>query len=122
MTKLAVASLTILALLVTAASAATPEKGASYEGQTRNGDSVALKVGSAGKGVTFSLTCDSGGDAVKVRQMAISKSGKFSGSARQSGRVVLRVSGRFVSKRKVTGTKSGVVCFSGKKSFSAAKQ
>jgi len=120
--KLSVASLTILALLVTAASAAAPEKGAAYRGDTRNGDKVALKVGSAGKGVTFSLTCDSGGEAVKVRRMAVSASGRFSGSARQSGRVVLRVSGRFVSKRKVTGTKSGVVCFSGKKSFSATKE
>ena len=107
---------------VAAAPAATPTKGASYQGETRDGDSVALKVGKAGKGVSFSLTCDSGGEAVRIRRMAVSESGEFSGTKRQSGRVILRVSGQFVSKRRATGNKSGVVCFSGMKSFSATRE
>ena len=107
---------------VAAAPAATPTKGATYRGETRNGDRVTLKVAKAGKRVTFSLTCDSGGEAVKVRRMAVSESGEFSGTKRQSGRVILRVSGKFVSKRRATGTKSGVVCFSGMKPFSATRE
>ena len=123
MRRIAVATLvTLLGMSVAAAPAATPTKGASYRGETRDGDSVALKVAKKGKRVTFSLTCDSGGEAVKVRRMLLSDSGEFSGARRQSGRVILRVSGKFVSKRKATGTKSGVVCFSGEKSFSATRE
>ncbi len=107
---------------VAAAPAATPTKGATYRGETRDGDSVVLKVAKAGKRVTLSLTCDSGGEAVRVRRMAVSESGEFSGSKRQSGRVILRVTGKFVSRRRATGTKFGVVCFSGEKSFSATRK
>lgn len=117
----AVTVVTLLGLCVAPAPAATPEKGATYRGQTRNGDSVALTVSSTGKRVTLSLTCESGGEPVRLRRMAVSDSGEFSGTKRQSGRVILRVSGKFKSKRKATGTKSGVVCFSGEKSFSATR-
>lgn len=111
-----------LALAPAASQAAQPKKGAVYRGQTSDGDALVLKVGKAGKRVSLSLTCDSGGGAVTIRRMPVSSTGAFSGSALRSGRVILRVSGRFVSSKRVTGTKSGVVCFSDRKSFSATRR
>ena len=122
MTRAAIAALAaVLVIAPAAAMAAQPKKGATYRGQTADGDAVVLKVAKGGKRVALSLTCDSGGAPVTIRGMAVSGTGAFSGTRRRSGRVILRVSGRFVTARKATGTKSGVVCFSNRKSFSATR-
>ena len=122
MTRVAIVALATALLLAPCISlAAQPKKGATYRGETSDGDAVVMKVAKGGKRVTLSLTCDSGGEAVTIRRMPVSSTGAFSGVARRSGRVILRASGRFVTPRKARGTKSGVVCFSGMGSFAATR-
>ena len=123
MTRAAIGALaTVLALAPSASLAAQPKKAATYRGETSDGDAVVMKVAKGGKRVSLSLTCDSGGEAVTIRRMPVSSTGAFSGAARRSGKVILRASGRFVTSKKATGTKSGVVCFSGMRSFAATRR
>ena len=110
-----------LSLAPAASLAAQPTKGATYRGETSDGDAVVLRVAEGGKRVSLSLTCESGGSAVTVRRMPVSSTGAFSGSARRSGRVILRVNGRFVTSKRATGTKAGVVCFNARKPFTATR-
>ena len=88
------------------AEAAHPKAGASYKGTSKTGDKLKFKVNAKGTAMRVMIvdSCSQQFNPT-VGKIKIRKSGKFAATAKGSfGLDRLRIKGKFVSKKKATGT------------------
>jgi hypothetical protein len=119
-------ALALAALLVVAAVAVAvpPTGGATYAGKSKGGTSgermpVTLKVAQNRKSLTFTFSCF--GDKYSVKNVQVNAQGGFSKKGAVAG-VSVKVSGKFSSATKASGSFNTNVCFAGKPTFSVTRK
>jgi hypothetical protein len=121
-------ALAVTALVITATAVAVPPSaGATYRGNSSGQRNslplpVELKVAADGKSLTFTVRCRFDGRRWRfsLKGVKVNAQGGFSKSGKSQG-VPLKVSGRFVTARKASGTFDTGACFVGDASFTARR-
>ena len=121
-------ALAVAALVVTATAVAVPPSaGATYRGNSSGQRNslplpIVLKVAGDGKSLTFTVRCRFNGKRWRfsLEGVKVNAQGGFSKSGKSQG-VRLKVSGKFVSARKASGTFDTGACFAGDATFTARR-